>query len=39
MPIDPFTATAITATLKWMWDSYGKTFVDGWAKNMVRRKI
>lgn len=34
MSIDPFTATAIGATAKWMWDSYGKTFVDGWAKNI-----
>ncbi|WP_420642503.1 NACHT domain-containing protein [Candidatus Leptofilum sp.] len=34
MPIDPFTATAIGATAKWMWDSYGKTFVDGWVKNV-----
>ncbi len=34
MPIDPFTATAIGATAKWMWDSYGKTFVDGWAKSI-----
>ncbi|MCB8980221.1 MAG: hypothetical protein H6657_22650 [Ardenticatenaceae bacterium] len=34
MPIDPFTATAIGTTAKWMWDSYGKTFVDGWAKNI-----
>ncbi|MCA9998052.1 MAG: NACHT domain-containing protein [Anaerolineales bacterium] len=34
MPIDPLTATAIGATAKWMWDSYGKTFVDGWAGNV-----
>ena len=34
MPIDPITATAIGATGKWMWDSYGKTFVDGWAKKV-----
>ncbi len=34
MPIDPFTATAIATTGKWMWDSYGKTFVDGWAKSI-----
>ena len=28
MPIDPLTATAIAATGKWMWDSFGKSFVD-----------
>ena len=34
MPLDPLTVTAIAATGKWMWDSYGKTFTDELAKKL-----
>ncbi len=38
MPIDPLTATAIAATGKWMWDSYGKQLVDELAKELANRR-
>ena len=34
MPIDSITATGIAAIGKWMWASYGKKFVDGWAEGI-----
>ncbi len=35
MPIDPLSATTFAATTRWMWDSYGKLFVEELAKKLT----